>query len=373
MDNPNHFLNLEGANLKNVSNLKLDASFSKGFETGLDAQGTTNLHLYAKHITDYSSFANAFFNTSDGLRLFSYGKSSGNPEYVPLDLVSAQFLFLTDFRLKTGQGGTWTGVSFFGSEFSELRLGLDTWAGKSPTTAQNINFQDCTFPADFSIGGFNLAGATFFDTEMTLSSGLGFYSSTVTGVNFGNANLTGVNFTGLDLTTSFFNGANVTDVIWGSQTICPNGVSAQTYDFTCCGLGMNDLIPSAGCPVFAGEQVNLQLAGQPLKGAIFTNANLSGGTLEGANLSASVFHGTALTNVNLSGANLELATFKGANLNGVNLSNADLRNVDFEGTTLNTVDMSGATLTDANLNGTDLSTTTLTGVNQPVAVSVQCQ
>ena len=129
---------------------------------------------------------------------------------------------------------------------------------------------------------------------------------------------------------------------------------------------MNDLIPSAGCPVFAGEQVNLQLAGQPLKGAIFTNANLSGGTLEGANLSASVFHGTALTNVNLSGANLELATFKGANLNGVNLSNANLRNVDFEGTTPNTVDMSGATLTDANLNGTDLSTTTLTGVNQPV-------
>jgi len=89
----------------------------------------------------------------------------------------------------------------------------------------------------------------------------------------------------------------------------------------------------------------LDLSGISIEGANLNNANL-------ANVS---FDGTSLSSAHLEGANLTRALFSNAYLDGATLINANLRNATLKNTKLRNARLKGALLSDAILEGTDFT------------------
>ena len=127
-----------------------------------------------------------------------------------------------------------------------------------------------------------------------------------------------------------------------------------------------------------GDMQGANLTGTILNGSGFAEANLAGAKLDGAEISRVSFKSANLSNAsmekasgskvefagaNLSGARLakldvSRSNFTGANLAGADLTKAELTRCDFAG-----ADLSGAKLKLANLERTSLTGATLTGAD----------
>jgi len=100
----------------------------------------------------------------------------------------------------------------------------------------------------------------------------------------------------------------------------------------------------------------------------FSNANMVGVDLRNQDLTGTIFAGANLTRANLTGVDFRNKDLTGANLTGVDLSNKDLTGailiyVNFSNANLNGVDLRNKDLTGSNLNGVDFSYKDLTGTN----------
>ena len=89
--------------------------------------------------------------------------------------------------------------------------------------------------------------------------------------------------------------------------------------------------------------------------AIKTGANLSGASLNYANLSDADLRGTNLSGANLSGASLNYANLSGADLSDTILSDADLSGANLSGADLSSAILTRTNLSGAILSGADLS------------------
>jgi len=89
--------------------------------------------------------------------------------------------------------------------------------------------------------------------------------------------------------------------------------------------------------------------------------DLSGATLEGANLWYADLEGANLWYANLEGANLESANLEGANLESAHLEDANLWYAHLEGADLRSATLEGADLRSANLEGAVLESAHLEG------------
>jgi uncharacterized protein YjbI with pentapeptide repeats len=113
---------------------------------------------------------------------------------------------------------------------------------------------------------------------------------------------------------------------------------------------------------------------------IFQDADLSGANLSRANLRQAAFYGTNLSRANLIGADLSnakliYAKLKGASLRDANLSKADLKFAEFQQVDLRNANLTGADLSNADLSyanlqkailvGAKLDGTILTGATMP--------
>lgn len=96
---------------------------------------------------------------------------------------------------------------------------------------------------------------------------------------------------------------------------------------------------------------------QDLAGGNFLAANLSGISLNSANLYRSHFRGAVLTDADLSEANLSYAKLNGADLSGAYLENANLSYADLHNASLALGNAIAANFTGANLVGANLSNT----------------
>ena len=93
-------------------------------------------------------------------------------------------------------------------------------------------------------------------------------------------------------------------------------------------------------------------------GTDFTNADLTGQSFAGRDLSGANFTNATLTKVSLRDANLQNADFTnadltGCDLRGANVAGANFTNATFKGSLIKGVDFSGATLTNADMEGAD--------------------
>jgi uncharacterized protein YjbI with pentapeptide repeats len=110
-----------------------------------------------------------------------------------------------------------------------------------------------------------------------------------------------------------------------------------------------------------------------LRATRFIDANLQQSDLRGADLSETDFSGADLTgadlrntdlrNAYLIGADLTGATLVGADLTGANLSGAHLQQVDLTAVDLTKTSLDGAEFTQANLNGSNLRGANLAGIS----------
>ncbi|WP_158298382.1 pentapeptide repeat-containing protein [Halorubrum sp. SD626R] len=113
---------------------------------------------------------------------------------------------------------------------------------------------------------------------------------------------------------------------------------------------------------------NKNFEDQDLRGADFSNINLSGAEFSDSSLSSANFKNAKLSNVGFSRAELDGADFSGAELNNVGFSCAELDGADFSGAELDNVGFScaeldsadffhvnvdGAVFSDCNLNSAD--------------------
>jgi uncharacterized protein YjbI with pentapeptide repeats len=105
----------------------------------------------------------------------------------------------------------------------------------------------------------------------------------------------------------------------------------------------------------------VDLSGQSLHYANFSNANLQGAKLiyvHSANCSNANLQGA-----NLSGANVLYANFSNANLQGADLSGADARNADFSNANLTDTNFDGANLSEAKLKNAIIANTSFLGTH----------
>ena len=133
--------------------------------------------------------------------------------------------------------------------------------------------------------------------------------------------------------------------------------------------GASDEQGQKALPVLTRDDVERLLAGAGspaklnLSGVSLNKADLSNLDLSGANLSDTDLTRANLSRSNLSGANLREANLFIANLHGAILRRANLSGAKLNPAELGEVDLSEADLTGADLSSADLSTTRIQGAN----------
>jgi len=120
----------------------------------------------------------------------------------------------------------------------------------------------------------------------------------------------------------------------------------------------------AGKTITSGEVSDL--SGESLQCANLTDANLSGLSLDQIDITGADLRGANLQNTDLTQATLNGADFQGANLAGATLDQseaqgADFRDADLSGASAVQTDLTGANLDDASLGGADFSQATFSG------------
>lgn len=112
----------------------------------------------------------------------------------------------------------------------------------------------------------------------------------------------------------------------------------------------------------AREELSMKVRGAPIDRRDFTGANLSGLDLSNADLSHGFFESANLSGAKLAGANLERAVFAHANLEGADLTGAKLKDASLGRAKLARAKLGGADLSEAILVGADLSGADLTNL-----------
>jgi uncharacterized protein YjbI with pentapeptide repeats len=107
--------------------------------------------------------------------------------------------------------------------------------------------------------------------------------------------------------------------------------------------------------------LGIQAAGANLTGATLDGANLYGANLTRATLDGANLYGANLYGATLDGANLTRATLDGANLTRANLTRANLTRATLDGANLYGANLDGANLTRANLTRANLTRANLDG------------
>lgn len=95
---------------------------------------------------------------------------------------------------------------------------------------------------------------------------------------------------------------------------------------------------------------NVNLRGQDISEAIFTDANLSKASMESCNASKTLFN-----NANLNDAKLERSVLRAANMKGAELQNADISSADFRGANLTKINLKNVYGVLAKFEGANLS------------------
>jgi len=125
--------------------------------------------------------------------------------------------------------------------------------------------------------------------------------------------------------------------------------------------------PSSLAP--AGKtQIAAVLRSGEAQGGDFSNSDLTGENLEGADLRDVYLNDTDLSGANLKGANLSSASLLRANLAGANLEGADLTEADLTQADLSGANLKGAKLADANLDQAVAAGTDFGGADAPGAM-----
>ncbi len=191
-----------------------------------------------------------------------------------------------------------------------------------------------------SFSGVDLANVDFRGTDLRRASFAG--STLNAATNFAGANFSGSDFAGVDLTR-----ANLSTAILSAST---SFVGATLSDTTAHGANLACLKDQGtGACEFAPQTTQF-------RGMNLSFVNLSGASLEGADLGATVFSNARLVGANLNFANLKDATLRGALLGVEPGSGATV-------TQLGGAYMVNVDLTDADLRGADLSGAHLYGTS----------
>lgn len=107
------------------------------------------------------------------------------------------------------------------------------------------------------------------------------------------------------------------------------------------------------------RRANLQ--GFSLRGLDFTDAEMSGACMEGADLRKAKMAGADLSWVKMAGADLRRADMAGTDLRGAEMAGADLSWAEMVGADLSAATMDGATLRGAKMAGADLRAAEMDG------------
>lgn len=99
----------------------------------------------------------------------------------------------------------------------------------------------------------------------------------------------------------------------------------------------------------------------------FSNANLAGTNLAGADLKYACLGTTNLSGANLEGANLTHASLSSADLTNANLTSVNLTNANLAGTNLTNADLTGANFANALLVFTNMTGANTTGADMTSA------
>jgi len=111
------------------------------------------------------------------------------------------------------------------------------------------------------------------------------------------------------------------------------------------------------------------LIGANLFSADLAVADFSRADLTNANLISASLNGADLSFASLIGADLAVANLNGADLIGASLIDADLTDADLSRADLTEADLTGANLFDADLTGADLTNANLNCLNHPICLS----
>ena len=161
----------------------------------------------------------------------------------------------------------------------------------------------------------------------------------------------------------------------------PDGVRA---DFSNTDLRGIDL---CGANLSNAELYNVNLSGSDLRNANLSWADLRKANLSGADLSDADLHSSDLRNANLSNtvlnraklwctslsnSNLNSADLIWADLRGADLHSSDLRNANLSWAALRQADLSNTNLKDANIDNADLFNTDLLGAKYVPFIRMAC-
>ncbi len=281
-----------------------------------------------------------------------------------------------DFTGTNLTGANLAGADLGGATFVDTTVtGADlTGADLTGATSHGIIGSPAALPTGWTVAHGLLLGASA-DFHLTDLSGADLTGLDLSGLDFNEANLTGADFTGADLSGADLSGAQV------------------SADFTGANLTGADLTYTQGSPNFTdADLTNVVTSGvfpdaqalPPNTGynvsAAFTDADLSGATLTGADLSAvSTASCTGLRSGGIVGTPTTLPlgwtlrsgflVCSGANLTGADLSGQDLSGMYLTNIDLTGADLTGADLTSSSLGGASLDGTALAGRTSPPPTS----
>ncbi len=273
----------------------------------------------------------------------------------------------------------------------------------SPAPTPGVDWSGCNltgaFFYDTKLSGMNLTGANLTNAVLVFAT----VSSNLTDANLSGANMTGTSLAAANVTGAIMATANLDNVWTFNTTGAPASLPAGWEDVSHYILGPTANLTYAtlkgqDLASLDLDQVNLSkadLAGANLSGTdiaqanlyqvqsggitgapsipsgwqlvdgylVGADANLTGATLNGADLADASLSGTDFDGADLTGANLAGATLTTANLNSANLSQAALTNADATGATLIGANLNSATLTQATLTNTNLYQASLTSAD----------
>ena len=316
------------------------------------------------------------YRISDAAHAALWDGTACNPSTIHpgADLTGAdlhdQNLHGCDFTGTNLTGANLTGADLGGATFVDTTLtGADlTGADLTGATSHGIIGSPAALPTGWTVAHGLLLGASA-DFHLADLSGADLTGLDLSGLDFNEANLTGADFTGADLSGADLSGAQV------------------SADFTGANLTGADLTYTQGSPNFTdADLTNVVTSGvfpdaqalPPNTGynvsAAFTDADLSGATLTGADLSAvSTASCTGLRSGGIVGTPTTLPlgwtlrsgflVCSGANLTGADLSGQDLSGMYLTNIDLTGADLTGADLTSSSLGGASLDGTALAGAN----------
>ena len=267
-------------------------------------------------------------------------------------------------------GANLTGADLGGATFVDTTVtGADlTGADLTGATSHCIIGSPAALPTGWTVAHGLLLGASA-DFHLADLTGADLTGLDLSGLDFNEANLTGADLTGADLSGADLSGAQVTANFTGANLTGADLTYTQgSPNFT--DADLTNVVTSS---VFPDAQALPPNDGYNISAA-FTDANLSGATLTGANLSVvSTASCTGLRSGGIVGTPTTLPrgwTLRSGFLicSGANLTGADLSGQDLSGMSLTNIDLTGADLTGANLTssslgGANLDGTVLAGAN----------